>query len=100
MDKANTEIKLLSVGYEKYLSHSYQSLGYDYMMLRKEYVDRMGAAVQEIVKNLEAEDYQVSSEVVWAHPLVTKSFAKKPMSLMRTWSFDTVALIPRSNTTV
>ena len=68
MDKANTEIKLLSVGYEKYLSHSYQSLGYDYMMLRKEYVDRMGAAVQEIVKNLEAEDYQVSSEVVWAHP--------------------------------
>lgn len=52
MDKANTEIKLLSVGYEKYLSHSYQSLGYDYMMLRKEYVDRMGAAVQEIVKNL------------------------------------------------
>ena len=26
MDKANTEIKLLSVGYEKYLSHSYQAL--------------------------------------------------------------------------
>ena len=42
-DKASTEIKLLSVGYEKYLSHSFHSLTYDYMMLRKEYVDRMGA---------------------------------------------------------
>ena len=69
------------------------------MMLRKEYVDRMGAAVQEIVKNLEAEDYQVSSEVVWAHPRYEVIW-EKPMSLMRTWSFDTVALIPRSNTTV
>lgn len=67
-NKASTEIKLLSVGYEKYLSHSFHSLTYDYMMLRKEYVDRMGAVLQEIVVKLEAEHYQVSSEVVWAHP--------------------------------
>ena len=67
-EKRIIEIVLLSEGYKKYLSHSFHSLGYDYMMLSKEYVDRMGAAVQEFVKKLQAEDYQVSSEVVWAHP--------------------------------
>ena len=67
-NKANTEFKLLSVGYEKYIGHSFHSLGYDYIMLRKEYVERMGLAVTEMADKLSAEGYQISTEVVWAHP--------------------------------
>lgn len=67
-DKANTKIKLLSVGYEKYLSHSFHSLGYDYMMLRKEYVERMSLVLQEMGDKLKAQGYQISTEVAWAHP--------------------------------
>lgn len=40
--KSAAHFKLLSVGYEKYLSNSFSSIGYDYVTLRKEYMSRMG----------------------------------------------------------
>ncbi|NKB34022.1 MAG: hypothetical protein GKR91_13080 [Pseudomonadales bacterium] len=67
-DKAATEIKLISVGYERYLAHSFRSIGYDYEKLRREYLDRLGSAMEELVADKKADGYNISCEVGWAHP--------------------------------
>ena len=71
-DKHAAEIKLLSVGYEKYLHHSFYSLGYDYSAMRKEYCDRLSASMQGMVDQLTEQGYKISSEVGWAHPRYEK----------------------------
>ena len=45
-DKETTEITLLSVSYEKYLHHSYHSIGYDYMVMRQKYLSGMRDKMQ------------------------------------------------------
>ncbi len=67
-DKNAAEIKLISVGYERYLSHSFRSIGYDYAMLRKEYCDRLSKTMEELVADLKNDGYKISCEVGWAHP--------------------------------
>jgi universal stress protein E len=67
-DKGQTELKLISVGYERYLSHSFRSIGYDYTKLRQEYVTRLKSAMDQMVEKLSAEGYSISCEVGWAHP--------------------------------
>lgn len=67
-DKASTEIKLISVGYERYLSHDFRSIGYDYTKLRKEYCERLQAAMDVLVSKLSGDGYNISCEVGWAHP--------------------------------
>ena len=67
-DKRATEIKLISVGYEKYLGSSFQTIGVDYPALRKEYCDRLSASMQVFVDKLSAQGYSISSAVHWAHP--------------------------------
>ncbi|MGI9252022.1 MAG: universal stress protein [Pseudohongiellaceae bacterium] len=67
-DKAGVELKLFSVGYEKYLHHSFYSIGYEYTLMRKEYLKRMRECVAGLATRLKDEGYQVSSEVVWSHP--------------------------------
>lgn len=62
------EFKLLSVGYEKYLHHSFYSISYDYATLRKEYMARMEESVQAMVDRVKEQGYSISGEVVWAHP--------------------------------
>ena len=68
VDKQTTEIKLLSVGYEKYLNYSFYSIGYDYTVMRKEYCDRMSSSMQGLVDKLSGQGYKISYEVGWAHP--------------------------------
>jgi universal stress protein E len=67
-DKQAAEITLLSVSYEKYLNHSFHSIGYDYMMMRQKYLLSMREKMQRIVTILSERGYQVTSDVVWAHP--------------------------------
>jgi len=67
-DKQSAEIKLLSVGYEKYLGYSFQTISADYSALRKEYCDRLSASMQGLVDSLSGQGYSISSEVRWAHP--------------------------------
>ena len=67
-DKASTELKLISVGYEKYLHHSFNSIGYDYMVMRKEYLQRLNDTMQQLVDKLAGDGYKISQEVAWAHP--------------------------------
>ncbi|HJO11832.1 MAG: universal stress protein [Gammaproteobacteria bacterium] len=67
-DKETTEITLLSVSYEKYLHHSYHSIGYDYMVMRQKYLSGMRDKMQSIVDVVSEQGFQVTSDVVWAHP--------------------------------
>ena len=67
-DKEASEIKLISVGYERYLSHSFRDLGYDYAVLRKEYCDRLKQTMEELVAELKGDGYNISCKVGWAHP--------------------------------
>ena len=67
-DKNTVTIKLISVGYERYLSHDFRSIGYDYTKLRKEYIDRLTRAMEELVAGLSADGYNISCETGWAHP--------------------------------
>jgi universal stress protein E len=71
-DKQTAEIKLLSVGYEKYLHHSFYSIGYDYSAMRKEYCDRLSGSMQGMVDQLAQQGYKISSEVGGAHPRYEK----------------------------
>ena len=67
-DKKAAEIKLLSVGYEKYLGHSFQTITADYAAMRKEYCDRLTESMQGMVDKLSADGFNISSQVGWAHP--------------------------------
>ncbi len=67
-DKAATEIKLVSVGYERYLAHSFRSIGYDFEKLQREFVDRLGSIMEEMVADLKTDGFNISCEVGWAHP--------------------------------
>jgi universal stress protein E len=64
----SVEIKLISVGYEKYLHHSFVDLVTDYTVMRKEYCDRLSVSMQGMVEKLSEQGYKISSEVAWAHP--------------------------------
>ncbi|MCY4356764.1 MAG: universal stress protein [Gammaproteobacteria bacterium] len=67
-NKETAEIKLISVGYERYLSNDFRSIGYDYTKLRQEYIDRLTKTMEELVADLCADGYNISCEVGWAHP--------------------------------
>ncbi len=67
-DKNSVEIKLISVGYERYLSSDFRSIGYDYIKLKQEYLDRLGETMKELVKDLVADGYNISCETGWGHP--------------------------------
>lgn len=67
-DKGASELKLLSVGYEKYLSSSFTRLSADYAAMRTEYIDRMSSNMQVMVDSLTSQGYNISCEVGWAHP--------------------------------
>ncbi len=63
-----TEIKLISVGYERYLHSSMTDLMSDYNTMRKEYCDRLASGMDAMVEKLSEQGYKISSEVAWAHP--------------------------------
>ncbi len=67
-DKDATSIKLVSVGYERYLSSDFRSIGYDYTKLRQEYIDRLTQSMEKLVTRLGQEGYEISCDVGWAHP--------------------------------
>jgi len=67
-DKSSVAIKLISVGYERYLSTHFRSIGYDYTKLRQEYIDRLSNTMQELVAGLCDDGYNITCEVGWAHP--------------------------------
>ncbi|NQV71254.1 MAG: universal stress protein [Pseudohongiella sp.] len=67
-DKQAAEIKLVSVGYEKYLGSSFHMIAVDYAALQKEYCDRLSASMQNLVDQLAGQGYNISSAVRWAHP--------------------------------
>ena len=67
-DKQAAEIKLLSVGYEKYLGSSFQTIAVDYAALRTEYLGRLSASMQGMVDKLSGQGYKISCEVGWAFP--------------------------------
>ncbi|MEQ9023537.1 MAG: universal stress protein [Pseudomonadales bacterium] len=67
-DKSSTELKLISVGYEKYLHHSFHSIGYDYQVMRKEYLTRLSDTMNSLVEKLGAEGYKISQQVAWWYP--------------------------------
>ena len=67
-DKASAQIKLISVGYERYLSNHFRSIGYDYTKLRSEYVARLGQTMEDLVADLKGDGYNIVCEVGWAHP--------------------------------
>lgn len=67
-DKDSVVIKLISVGYERYLSHDFRSIGYDYTKLRQEYIDTLTATMQDLVAGLCEDGYNITCEVGWAHP--------------------------------
>ena len=67
-DKDAGEIKLLSVGYQKYLHHHFHSIGYDYTSMRKEYMEKLKANMDVLVTKLSADGYKISCEVGWHHP--------------------------------
>lgn len=64
-----TELKLISVGYERYLSYGFRSIGYDYMKLRQEYCGRLAETMDALAARLKADGRgEVGCEVAWAHP--------------------------------
>ncbi len=67
-DKESVEIKLISVGYERYLSSDFRSIGYDYIKLKQEYLDRLSSAMEELVADLVKQGYKISCETGWGHP--------------------------------
>ncbi|MCG8415971.1 MAG: universal stress protein, partial [Pseudomonadales bacterium] len=67
-DKNTVAIKLISVGYERYLSNDFRSIGYDYTKLRSEYLERLTKTMEELVAELCADGYSITCEVGWAHP--------------------------------
>lgn len=68
-NKTRVEIRLLSVGYEGHLQHSFKSLGSDYVAMRKKSMEKMEQNLQELERSLSGQGFRVSTEVVWAHPL-------------------------------
>lgn len=66
--KADTEIKLISVGYERYLSSSFRSIGYDYVKMKQDYLDRLGQTMEDLVAHLCEDGYQITCQTGWAHP--------------------------------
>lgn len=67
-DKNATAIKLISVGYQRYLANDFGTIGYNYNQLRREYCARLASAMEELVSELTADGYKISCEVGWAHP--------------------------------
>ncbi len=67
-DKNTVAIKLISVGYERYLSNDFRSIGYDYTKLRSEYLERLTKTMEGLVADLCADGYNITCEVGWAHP--------------------------------
>lgn len=63
-DKASTQIKLISVGYERYLSNHFRSIGYDYTKLRQDYCDRLSETMEELVADLKK--MTITSFARWA----------------------------------
>ncbi len=66
-NKQTVELKLLSVGYERYLDHIH-SIDYGYKKMRVEYCERLSNIMQSLVEDLEGQGYNISCEVGWAHP--------------------------------
>lgn len=67
-NKNAVELRLLSVGYEKYQHYSFKSISSDYMSMRKEYVERMEKSLNSLADRLAEQGFRISSEVIWAHP--------------------------------
>lgn len=67
-DKNSVEIKLISVGYERYLSSDFRSIGYDYIKLKQEYLDRLSKTMEDLVADLREDGYNISCEAGWGHP--------------------------------
>lgn len=67
-DKSSVEIKLISVGYERYLSSDFRSIGYDYIKLKQEYLDRLTKTMEDLVAHLLEDGYNISCQSGWGHP--------------------------------
>ncbi|MCB1671327.1 MAG: universal stress protein [Gammaproteobacteria bacterium] len=67
-DKQESEIFLLSCGYEKFLHDSYYSFGDEMKELREEHCRRLEDSLARVAGQLRDQGYQVQSEMVWAFP--------------------------------
>ena len=67
-DKSSVEIRLVSIGYEKYLHHSFYAVGYDHKKLQKDYCDHLLTVMEKLVEGLTEQGYVASCEIGWGHP--------------------------------
>jgi len=67
-DKQESEIFLLTCGYEKFLHDSYYSFGDELKVLREEHCKRLEEKLSLVAGRLQDQGFQVHSELVWAYP--------------------------------
>ena len=67
-DKQESELFLLTCGYEKFLHDSYYSFGDELKVLREEHCKRLEEKLSQIAGRLLEQGYRVQTELVWAYP--------------------------------
>ncbi|MBT8147537.1 MAG: universal stress protein [Gammaproteobacteria bacterium] len=67
-DKQQTELFLLTCGYEKFLHDSYYSFGDELKVLREEHCNRLEEKLALVAGKLREQGYQVHAELVWGYP--------------------------------
>lgn len=67
-NKKSVELRLLSVGYERFLHLHYKNISGDYLDMRAEYVGLLNKRLQLLVEKLAALGFRASCEAIWAHP--------------------------------
>lgn len=67
-NKKAVELRLLSVGYERFLHLHYKNISTDYLDMREEYVGLLNERLQVLVEKLIELGFRASCEAIWAHP--------------------------------
>lgn len=66
--KHESELFLLTCGYEKYLHDSFYSFGDELKVLREEHCKRLEERLEAVAGQLRAAGYRVHAEIVWGFP--------------------------------
>lgn len=76
VEKADTEIHLFCVAYQKHLHHDSLSWDFDQAERRKDYCESLRKNVAHLATRLQEDGYRVTSDVVWAYPKYEAIIAK------------------------